>query len=151
MKRSLLALAIVLAVGTARGDGLPLKNGRYPGAVIVFTLTAQQKKVIEHYRTCQLEHFKTMNVYTPYIFRLTPIQAKTLKAKKGFSPSLLQVYETYRGFNDAGPYWNLVLRFSENEIEVPLDLVIPDAEAKAQHEEQGWKTSNPCFPELGTP
>jgi len=151
MKTAALVLVTFFLARNAVADGLPLKDGRYPGPVIVFTLTATQKTVIERYRTCQLERFKTMNVYTPYIFRLTPAQATALAARKGFSPTVFGVYETYRGFNDAGPHWNLVLRFSPDEIEVPLDLVISDKEAKAEHEEQGWETSNPCFPELTTP
>jgi hypothetical protein len=52
---------------------------------------------------------------------------------------------TYRGFNDAGPHWNLALRFSDDEIEVPLDILVSDAEAAGYHDEQGWKASNPCF------
>jgi hypothetical protein len=151
MNMALLVLAALFIGRNTYADGLPLKDGRYPGPVIVFTLTAQQQKAIDHYRTCQLERFKTMNVHTPYIFKLTPAQAATLVAKKGFSPAVFMVYETYRGFNDAGPHWNLVLRFASDKIEVPLDLVIPDKEAKVAHEEQGWETSNPCFPELAKP
>jgi hypothetical protein len=151
MKTAILVLATLFVPHNTYADGLPLKKGRYPGPVVVFSLTAQQTKVIEHYRTCQLERFKTMNMYTPYIFKLTASQAKVLVAKKGFSPKVFEVYETYRGFNDAGPHWNLVLRFSAGQIEVPLDLVIPDKDAKAAHEEQGWEMPNPCFPELAKP
>ncbi len=150
MKTLLLGLAVFAAATAARADGLPLMDGRYPGRVLVFSLTDEQKHVIEHFRTCHLEHFKTMNVYTPYVFTLTPTQAKALRAAKGFSPRFFEVYETYHGFNDAGPHWNLALRFSENEIEVPLDLVISDRKAKVEHDTQGWKTSNPCFPGLGS-
>ena len=150
MKTALLVLTTSL-VGVAWADGLPLKNGRYPGEVLVFTLTAEQVQVIEHYRTCQFERSQAMNSYTPYVFKLTASQAEALRSKKGFTPDLFQVYETYLGFNDAGPHWNLILRFSEKEFEVPLDLVIRNAEAKAAHREQGWKTPNPCFPELTKP
>lgn len=74
---------------TAFGDGLPLKDGRFPGPVLVFKLTESQKKVIDHYRTCQLEKADTMNVYTPYIFQLTPSQLATLKKKTGDRKSVV--------------------------------------------------------------
>jgi hypothetical protein len=109
MKTALLVLTTSL-VGVAWADGLPLKNGRYPGEVLVFTLTAEQVQVIEHYRTCQFERSQAMNSYTPYVFKLTASQAEALRSKKGFTPDLFQVYETYLGFNDAGPHWNLILR-----------------------------------------
>jgi hypothetical protein len=128
---------------------LPLRDGRYPGAVLIFDLTETQKKVIDHYRTCQLENFNAMNVYTPYVFRLTPRQSEALRAKKGFSPTYFDIYETVRGFNDASPHWNLVLRFSENQIEIPLDLVVTNEEARTSHDVQGWKSHSPCFPDLG--
>lgn len=149
MKTACLFLAAFLVTATARADGLPLRDGRYPGAVLVFDLTVAQKEVINRYRTCQLENFRTMNVYTPYVFMLTPSQSQALKAKKGVSPKYFQIYETVRGFNDAGPHWNLALRFSEDQIEIPLDLVVTNKEARAEHNEQGWKRHNPCFPKLG--
>jgi hypothetical protein len=151
MRKALLVATTVAFIASAVADGLPLKDGRYPGPVLVIALTLEQKQVIAHYRTCQLEQFQTMNEYTPYVFRLTAAQAEELRSKKGFSPDLFEVYETYRGFNDAGPHWNLVLRFSEDEAEVPLDLVVSNTDAKAAHEEQGWKQSNPCFPKLAKP
>ena len=149
MKAACLFIATLLVSTAAWADGLPLRDGRYPGAVLVFDLTAEQKAVIDHFRTCQLEKFRTMNVYTPYVFTLTPTQREALQAKKGFSPTYFQIYETVRGFNDAGPHWNLVLRFSENQIEIPLDLIVTNKEAQAEHNEQGWKRNNPCFPRLG--
>ena len=151
MGKAFAAAMMAAVVSNALADGLPLKDGRYPGPVLIFKLTPDQKKVIDHYRTCQVEQFRTMNEYTPYVFKLTSAQAKELKRMKGFSPKLFTIFETYRGFNDAGPHWNLVLRFSPDEIEVPLDLVVSNADAKANHEMQGWELSNPCFPKLTQP
>jgi hypothetical protein len=148
MKTVYFLLAALLISTVAWADGLPLNGGRYPGAVLIFNLTEAQKKVIDHYRTCQLEN-RTMNIYTPYVFTLTSSQSHVLKAKKGFSPKYFDVYETVRGFNDAGPHWNLVLRFSADQIEIPLDLVVTNKEARAEHNEQGWDRHNPCFPKLG--
>ncbi len=145
-----LTLATLVIAGTAWADGVPLKDGRYIGPVIVFMLSPEQKGVINQFRTCYLENFKTMNKYTPYVLWLTPDQSKELKTKSGFAPRVFEAFETYRGFNDAGPHWNLALRFSEDQIEVPLDLLLSDSKAKQAHAEQGWKTTNPCFPELGT-
>jgi hypothetical protein len=149
MKTVSLTLAALVMTGTAWADGVPLKDGRYIGPVMVFTLTPEQKQVINQFRTCHLENFKTMNEYTPYVLRLTPSQSKELKTKVGFAPRVFEAFETYRGFSDAGPHWNLALRFSEDQIEVPLDLLLSDSKAKRSHAEQGWKTTNPCFPELG--
>jgi len=146
MRRLLLALATSLAMQLAFADGLPLKNGRYPGDVIDLKLTEQQKRTIEHYRTCQLERSKTMNIYTPYVFALTPSQSAKVSKRVGYVPAQFQVYETVRGFNDAGPHWNLALRYSEDRIEVPVNLLLPEKEAFEAHEEQGWKVENPCFP-----
>lgn len=149
MKAAFSYLMALFITSVAWADGLPLDNGRYQGTVLIFNLTETQKKVIEHYRTCQLDNFKTMNVYTPYVFTLTPQQSQALRAKKGYSPRHFQIYETVRSFNDAGPYWNLVLRFSEDQIEIPLDLVVTNKEARLEHEDQGWQWHNPCFPKLG--
>jgi hypothetical protein len=149
MRALFFALASLFITSIAQADALPLEKGRYAGGqVIVFRLTAAQKKVIDHHRTCHLENFRTMNVYTPYVFTLTAGQSEVLKAKKGFTPKLLEVYETHRGLGNAGPYWNLALRFSEDEIEIPLNLLLREREAAAEHRMQGWKKSNPCFPGL---
>lgn len=150
MKRLLLLFCLLFgASASVIADGVPLKNGRYDGPAIIFDLTKEQKAVIDHFRTCHLQRFKTMNQYTPYIFTLTSDQAKVLRAKKGIAPRYFDVYETYAGYNDAGPHWNVALRFNENQIEVPLDLVVSDKDAKRAQMEQGWKPSNPCFPKLG--
>lgn len=149
MKQFLFTLLSFAFVSFAQADGLPLKDGRYPGPVLVFKLTKEQKKIINHFRACYLENSQKMNIYTPYVFALTQHQAAAVKAAKGFSPKRFDIYETYRGFNDAGPHWNLALRFSEDEIELPLDLLLSDEEARKAHEEQGWETTNPCFPQVG--
>ncbi len=148
MRSVAVSFALFALIGSVCADGVPLTSGRYIGPVIVFPLASEQKKAIEHFRTCHLANFKTMNEFTPYVFRLTAGQAIELKAKVGFAPAYFDVYETYRGFNEAGPHWNLALRFSEDQIEIPIDLLLPDEKARQAHEEQGWKESNPCFPEL---
>ena len=151
MTKSLLPIALLLVVGVTHADALRLENGRYPGPVMTFNLTEAQKKVLDRYRDCQVEHPNTMNVYTPFIFRLTASQAKALVAKKGFSPRVFAVYETYREFNDVDRHSNLMLRFSEEEFEVPLDLVVPSSAARAVDEAHGRDAFNPCFPELLAP
>jgi hypothetical protein len=67
----------------AWADGVPLNNGRYVGATLVLKLTAKQKGVIDHFRTCHLENFQVMNIYTPYVFELNPLQKRALRAKPG--------------------------------------------------------------------
>lgn len=148
MKR-LISLIFAILPLTAVADGLPLKNGRYPGKVITFTMTAEQKATAERFRTCHLARFQVMNVYTPYVFRLSPEQARLLRHTVGFVPSRFELYETHRGFNDAGPHWNLALRHSEDRIDVPLDLLRKDRDAAAEEREQGWNPVNPCFPRSG--
>lgn len=148
MKRIVCLLFVILPF-TAVADGLPLKDGRYPGKVVTFQMTARQKAVAARFRTCHLARYQVMNVYTPYVFRLTPEQARTVRRAIGFSPSRFDLYETYRGFNDAGPHWNLALRYSEDRIEIPLDLLRKDQDAAAEEREQGWNPVNPCFPRSG--
>lgn len=148
MRQRLLALAALLGMQTALADGLPLKQGRYAGPVVDLKITVHQKQVIEHYRACQLERSEAMNVYTPYVFTLTPSQAASVAKAAGYSPRRFQVYETVRGFNDSGPHWNLVLRYSEDRFEVPVSLLLRDMRAADAEHEQGWKLHNPCFPKL---
>ncbi|BCT93647.1 hypothetical protein LYSHEL_26720 [Lysobacter helvus] len=148
MKTLTIACCLFLLAGVVHADGLP-KAGRYVGKVLVFDLTDDQKHEIAHFRTCHLARFKTMNPYTPYVFQLTPGQRKGLVRDVGFAPTYFEVEETYRGFNEAGPHWNVALRFSHDQIEVPLDLLLPDAEARKAVDAQGWKTTNPCFPKVG--
>jgi hypothetical protein len=148
MKLLILILAALLGAQVVVADGLPLKSGRYPGRVVDLKLTEQQKKVIEHYQTCQLERSDTMNIYTPYVFTLTSSQAAEVIKKMGYAPKRLQVYETMRGVNDSGPHWNLALRYSKDRIEIPLKLLLREKEAFAAHQEQGWRDETPCFPEL---
>jgi hypothetical protein len=146
MRRTFAALACALLSLAAFADGIPLKDGRYRGPVMVFKLTQEQKEVIERFRNCHEAHFRTMNQYTPYVFRLSPEQAAAVKAREGFAPILFAVLETYRGRNDP-LQWNVVLRFSEEQFEVPIDMLFTDAKAmKANEEVTGWKTNNPCFP-----
>jgi hypothetical protein len=148
MQKIFVFVIFFLACLPAKADGIDLVNGRYNGDVLVFKLTAMQKKTIDHFRSCHLENFKTMNVYTPYVYTLTPHQAKALKHKKGFSPRHFEVYETYLSDSDAGPHWNLALRFSEDEVEIPLDILLNDKKAKEEVDMQGWMSFNPCFPKI---
>ena len=148
MIRTIIAFTCVMLSAAALADGIPLREGRYSGPATVFKLTQEQKQVIEHFRTCYEASFRSMNQYTPYVFRLTPKQAAAIKAKKGFSPSSFVVLETYRGHNEF-LQWNVALRFSEDEFEIPMDMLFTDEEArKANEEVTGWKTNNPCFPSL---
>ena len=136
MKSPSLYLLAALAVPMfALADGLPLTNGRYvQGRTTVLDLTPEQRALIDCIRERQ-----TDNTKTPYVFRLTPKQAAKLNREAGLSPSRFQVYETWRGFNDAGPHWNLVLRFSESQIEVPHKLLLPNRKAEyAEFKVQGW-------------
>ena len=134
-------LAALIVPTFALADGLPLTNGRYvQGRTTVFDLTPDQTALIDCIRK---RH--TDNTKTPYVFRLTSKQSAKLKREAGLSPARFQVYETWRGFNDAGPHWNLAVRFNETQIEVPHDLLLSNRKAEhAEFEVQGW-TPNPSF------
>lgn len=148
--KTLLWTALLLFSASVKADGLPVEHGRYAGKVLVFRLTAVQKRVIAHYRSCQLEHFKIMNVYTPYVFDLSTSQHLALKKATGLAPGYFAMIETLRGDDDAGPFWNMALRFSENEFEIPTDLVINERDSLATQITQGWQQHNPCFPRRRT-
>lgn len=126
-------------VSSVFADGLPLTGGRIRhGQGTVFTLTPEQERFI----ACAREH-QIDNYSTPYVFRLTYEQAGQLRKEAGVSPTRFQVYETYRGENDTGPHWNLALRFSEHQIEIPHKLLLSDPEARqAEFEVIGWIHNN---------
>ena len=134
-----IALLYLMAPLFAVADGLPLVDGRFPnGNVSVFTLTPEQEAFI----ACVRERY-TDNSKTPYVFRLNTSQKAQLKQEAGISPERFAVYETYRGFNDAGPHWNLVLRFAEHEIEIPHALLRSDTEAEqAEFQIMGWNPNS---------
>lgn len=136
---TILLTALVLSL-CAQADDLPLVDGRYPeGKVSIFKLTAQQKQLIEYFRTLH------DNSKTPYIFELTRKQAVQLKKEAGLSPARFEVYETYLGYNEAGPHWNLALRFNEDEIEIPHKLLLSNKEARNyEYKVMGWQP-NPSF------
>lgn len=146
MKFAIAAIAAFLMNHPVVADELPLLGGRYPGPVLVFRLSAAQLKVIDRFESCYLGDSQRMNIYTPYVFELEKSQRAELKKKSGFSPRYFEVYQTYKGFNEAGPHWNLALQFARDKIEIPLDLLLPDEQARQAHSVQGWKVSNPCFP-----
>jgi hypothetical protein len=147
----LMVLATLFVTCAARADGLKLDHGRYVGPVLVLDLSEGQKSVIERYRSCVVHNPNPTietNEFTPYVLALTIDQKRVIKAKKGFAPRYFEVFETFRGENDAGPFWNVALRFSEDKIEVPLDLLVTERESRLAQKEQGWKSNNPCFPDL---
>ncbi|ASL48725.1 hypothetical protein bAD24_p00070 (plasmid) [Burkholderia sp. AD24] len=146
-----IVIATLFTASIAQADGLLLDHGRYIGPVLVFELSTEQKRIIDHYRICQLDKSMApheMNKYTPYVLPLTADQKRVLQNRKGFAPRYFEVFETYRGDNDAGPFWNLALRFSEGKIEVPLDPLITERASQAWQRRQGWNANNPCFPNL---
>ncbi|WP_162823658.1 hypothetical protein [Lysobacter sp. TY2-98] len=147
--RILICLMALVVPGVVLADGVPLKNGRYAGKVLTFSLTPEQRAAADRFRTCHLAHFRETNIYTPYVFRLSKEQAEVVRRAVGFAPSRFDLYETYRGFNDSGPHWNLALRYSAERFEVPLELLLRDHAASAAEREQGWKNTNPCFPLSG--
>ena len=144
----LLACCPLLAAGTAFADGIPLRDGRYAKASIAFTLSVAQRKTIAHFRSCHWDRLAQMNEFSPHVFELTPDQAKKLKRRVGFAPRRFQVFETFRGDNDGGPHWNVALRFNDDQFEVPLDLLLQDSKAVEASRTLGWKSNNPCFPQV---
>jgi len=117
-----------LAAASAHADGWLFKNGRFPqGKVTVLALTKSQKTFLDLVRRCSNNR---NNERTPYVFRLTPAQAKTLMAEAGMSPTRFAIFESYRGDNGVDLEFNVINRYSEAEFEIPHQLLTADREAK---------------------
>ena len=55
---------------------------------------------------------------------------------------------TVGAFNDPEIFRNLLVRFSEGEIEKPTDLRVTGKKIKEAHAVQGWKMANSRIPDL---
>jgi hypothetical protein len=89
-----------------------------------FKLTKAQKAYLELVRRCR------NNEKTPYLFRLTAQQSIVLTRKVGFSPSRFAIFESYRGDTGVDLEINVINRFSNDEFEVPYQLLTRDREAR---------------------
>lgn len=106
-------------------DGWTFVNGRFPeGKVTVFKLTTAQKAQLNLIRRCHADNTKT-----PFLFTLTPQQSLALRREVGFSPDRFAVFESFRGDAGVDIEVNVVNRFSENEFEVPHNLLTRNREA----------------------
>ena len=133
--RYLGAALLVLAAGNAVADGRQFVHGRFPaGKSTVMTLTPKQRALVVLFHRCRSDNTKT-----PYIFRLTPQQAITLKRSAGRSPSRFAIFDSYQGDKAVDLESNVIVRFAADKFEVPHDLLISD---KAAHDYEvnviGW-------------
>lgn len=132
-----LFLLLLLSLGStpAVADGWTFINGRFPqGRVTVFKLTKSQKAYLDLVRRCHTDNEKT-----PYLFRLTPEQSMVLRHEVGFSPDRFAIFESYRGDIGVDLEMNVINRFSEDEFEVPLQLLTCNREAEHwQRNTIGW-------------
>jgi hypothetical protein len=119
-------LLLLLSPAPALADGWTFINGRFPeGKVTVFKLTTAQKARLDLIRRCH-----TDNTKTPFLFTLTPQQAVALKREVGFSPDRFVAFESYRGDVAVDIEINVINRFSDNEFEIPHNLLTRDHEAR---------------------
>jgi hypothetical protein len=124
-------LLLLLSPVPALADGWTFINGRFPeGKVTVFKLTTAQKARLDLIRRCH-----TDNTKTPFLFTLTPQQSVALKREVGFSPDRLAVFESLRGDAGVDIEINVINRFSENEFEIPHNLLTRN------HEARDWETN----------
>ena len=123
-------LLLLLCPAPALADGWTFINGRFPkGKVTVFKLTTAQKARLDLIRRCH-----TDNTKTPFLFTLTPQQSVALKQEVGFSPDRFAVFESFRGDAGVDIEINVINRFSENEFEIPHNLLTRN------HEARDWET-----------
>jgi hypothetical protein len=112
-------------------DGWTFINGRFPERkVTVLKLTTAQKTRLDLIRRCHADNTKT-----PFLFTLTPQQSVALKRKVGFSPDRFAVFESFRGDAGVDIEINVINRFSENEFEIPHNLLTRN------HEARDWETN----------
>lgn len=152
-----LALILLTQASLADRSPLPLKNGRYAGSkVLTLKLDEEQKVLLQNLRNCHVESsWEDLNENAPYLFHLNSSQIEQLQKQAVHIPAAFQVYETYLDDKDVANYsyhyWNTVLRFSEDKIEIPLDLLTTDTKAQADHDKHGWKKTHPCFSRFWRP
>ena len=124
-------LLFLLSPVPALADGWTFINGRFPeGKVTVFKLTTAQRSRLDLIRRCH-----TDNTKTPFLFTLTPQQSVALKREVGFSPDQFAVFESFRGDAGVDIEINVINRFSENEFEIPHNLLT------RSHEARDWETN----------
>ena len=100
-------------------DGWMFVNGRFPkGRVTVLRLTATQKSFLDLVRRCHKDNTKT-----PFLFRLSRQQSIVLKREAGFSPDRFAIFESFRGDIGVDIEINVINRFSEDEFEIPHNLL----------------------------
>ena len=127
--RAFLLLLLLYPV-PALADGWTFIDGRFPkGKVTVFKLTTAQKARLDLIRRCH-----TDNTKTPFLFTLTPQQSVALQREVGFSPDRFAVFESFRGDAGVDIEINVINRFSENEFEIPHNLLTRN------HEARDWET-----------
>ena len=128
-------LLLLLSPIPALADGWTFIKGRFPvGKVTVFKLTGAQKAQLELIRRCH-----TDNTKTPFLFRLTPQQSVVLRREVGFSPDRFAVFEGFLGDAGVDIEINVINRFSENEFEVPHNLLTHNREARDwEVNKMGW-------------
>jgi hypothetical protein len=117
----LAGLLVFITSLSALADGLPLKDGRYSGEVIIIELTPEQQATI-------LQHYK------PYgLLKLTKKQREYIAntTKMSAAPTSVMVVRPADTVGDCTcGLSNLGLIFKDNSIEIPLRYLLSDAEAE---------------------
>ena len=120
-----LALLLLIRPLPAFADGWKFINGRFPkGKVTVFKLTDAQKAQLDLIRRCHADNTKT-----PFLFKLTSEQSTALRREMGFTPDRFAAFESFRGDVGVDIEVNVINRFSEDQFEIPHNLLTPSREA----------------------
>lgn len=88
----------------------------------------------------------------PYVFRLTTQQAARLREEAGQSPTRFRLYDA----DDAnaagtGEHWNIAVRISADEIEIPYKYLLPDMQAEQAEAAMNWTRDPALERRCGTP
>lgn len=134
IRRVLVATTLTALASHAAADGMPLKDGRFVGRVIVVRLTDPQRKELDAAARWRQAHGLDWPPESewPEVERdglaLTPDQRARVRALAGAGPRRVSVVETRLGQNDCTcGACNRALRFDELHVEIPLEYVIADA------------------------
>lgn len=107
----ILTCLVLLLCAPLLADGMPIKDRRFQGKVIILDLTETQKEELSE----------------GYLIFTTAKQKEKLKQETAIAPSRFTVYDTRNGENECTCFaHNRALRFSENQVEIPVEYLVTD-------------------------
>ena len=134
---AIVAITAVLAPCACLADGMPMREGRFDGPVIVLELASEQAHELDEARAWRRTHGPEAPRSTwPRIFldglALTPAQRDHLVARGRGVPRRVMTYETRDGETDCGcGACNRALRFDDDHVELPVEYLMSDRACEA--------------------